>query len=91
MQETDIFEIREEYQTNSLSHQPGGYQVELVFEIQKGGSSKLKSKPCERVKIPFKYIEKVFKANTAEKVLYEAYVEGELKYRRGDANSKYKF
>jgi hypothetical protein len=42
MQEADIFEIREEYQTNPLSHQPGGYQVELVFEIQDGGNSKLK-------------------------------------------------
>lgn len=92
MQEQDIFEVREEYQTNPLSHQPGGYTIELVHEIRlNGGGSKLESKPHERVKIPFKYIEKVFKANTADKVLYEAYVEGDLKYRKGDPNSKYKF
>jgi len=88
-----MLEVPDEYRTSPLSHQPGGYHVELIYELHTRISvtPKLQSLGYDKIKSPYMYIKKVISQNNQEKTLREARVEGESKYRQGDPTSPWKF
>jgi hypothetical protein len=82
--------MSENYKKNDLSDQPG-HDVTLVYECREGEFTVMESKSYDWVQMPYVYIRSVLKKDTTDKKLYEAWVNGELKWRRSDPNVPWKF
>jgi hypothetical protein len=75
---------------NPMSNEPG-HDVTLIHEIHDGTFTTLESQSYDWVQVPYVYIKTVLKADTPTKRLSEAWVNGELKWRRNDPTSPWEF